>query len=266
MFRSTNGKPCASFGHLNQTNFPHSVSPHGVISISMRLLSCNHTPTGVAICAPAGVAASHIAVAADHNANEKLENLSMAPRVLGPGSEIPHLKARYCSGYGEHIAGALRRGRSRRHKAEPSQCGERLRTCFLHDRGAMVLDGAAADSKVRGDVLARVALQDQIHDLVLPRRQTRAAICEWPLTRRLACSLCSIRNGRHSFTKQGFGPRQSDTEPGFLQPVYRKLAFEVRDCAIDIVSSAEFGRMPVLSMGSVVAIGSFFLSLDANDG
>ena len=99
----------------------------------------------------------------------------------------------------------------------------------------MVLDCAPADPEVDGDVLAGVTVQDEFHDLVLPRRQSRAAICELPLTGALARSLCNIRNGRHAFEKQSFGPRQSASEPGFFQPVCRKLAFEARDCAIDVV-------------------------------
>jgi hypothetical protein len=147
-----------------------------------------------------------------------------------------HSEMRGCSRYREHVAGAIRRDRPRRHRPKSPQCGKRFRTRFLHDRGAMVLDCAPADSKIRGDVLAGMSFQDQIHDLVLPRRQIRPAIRELPLTCGLACSLCSIRNGRHSFEKQGLCPRQGASQSGFFEPVCGELAFEARDCPIDVVS------------------------------
>ena len=37
----------------------------------------------------------------------------------------------------------------------------------------MVLDRALADAKVRGDILAGVAGEDQVHDLALSRREAR---------------------------------------------------------------------------------------------
>ena len=40
----------------------------------------------------------------------------------------------------------------------------------------MVLDSAVADAEVCGDILARVAGEDQFHDLALSRREARDAI------------------------------------------------------------------------------------------
>ena len=40
----------------------------------------------------------------------------------------------------------------------------------------MGLDGALADAKIRGDILARVAGENQFHDLALSRRQTRDVV------------------------------------------------------------------------------------------
>ncbi|HLY91433.1 MAG TPA: hypothetical protein VKQ27_20795, partial [Acetobacteraceae bacterium] len=58
-------------------------------------------------------------------------------------------------------------------KRQPCQCRNRLRTGFLHDRGAMILDGALADAKVRGDILAGVSRKDERHDLMLTWRELR---------------------------------------------------------------------------------------------
>lgn len=160
----------------------------------------------------------------------------MAPWVLYPPSEMRALQARGCPRCGERRR-ATRRDRRRCHGSKPSQRGKRLRTRFLHDRSAVVLDRAPADSKVCGDVLAGVAVQNQIQNLVLSRCQTRTANCECPLTRRRACGLCSsVRNGRRSFAELGLSPGQGNSEPGFFLPVYRKLMFEARDCAIDVES------------------------------
>jgi hypothetical protein len=41
----------------------------------------------------------------------------------------------------------------------------------MHDCGAMVLDGASVDAEIRGDILARVAGEDQLHDLALAGRE-----------------------------------------------------------------------------------------------
>jgi hypothetical protein len=46
----------------------------------------------------------------------------------------------------------------------------------MHDRGAVVLDGALVDAKVRRDILVGVAGEDQLHDLALPRSEARDAI------------------------------------------------------------------------------------------
>src|SRR5271157_2726315 len=43
--------------------------------------------------------------------------------------------------------------------------------CFSANRGAMVFDGALADAEIGGDVLARVARDHEVHDLVLPLGQ-----------------------------------------------------------------------------------------------
>ena len=40
----------------------------------------------------------------------------------------------------------------------------------------MVLDGASVDAQIRGNILAGVAGEDQLHDLALPRCEARDAI------------------------------------------------------------------------------------------
>lgn len=42
----------------------------------------------------------------------------------------------------------------------------------------MVLDGALADPQVRSDILARMAIDNQFHDLTLSSRQTAHAIAK----------------------------------------------------------------------------------------
>jgi hypothetical protein len=64
-------------------------------------------------------------------------------------------------------------GRERQSGQRPN----RLRPCFLHDRGAMVLNGALAKMEIRGDILAGVPGKHQRHDLVLTRREPRDMIC-----------------------------------------------------------------------------------------
>ena len=45
----------------------------------------------------------------------------------------------------------------------------------------MVLDSALADAKIRCDILAGVASEDQLHDLALSRSETRDGIRRTPL-------------------------------------------------------------------------------------
>lgn len=83
----------------------------------------------------------------------------------------------------------------------------------------MIFDRAPADPEIGGDVLAGMSIENQFHDLVLPRRKIRAATCGLPLTRTPACRLCSVRNASHSFEKQSLCPRQGASQSGFLDPV-----------------------------------------------
>ena len=41
----------------------------------------------------------------------------------------------------------------------------------LHDRGTMILDGALADAKSRGDIVTWKTRKDQFHHLALSRRK-----------------------------------------------------------------------------------------------
>jgi hypothetical protein len=61
-------------------------------------------------------------------------------------------------------------------KRQASQRRKRRRACFLHDQGAMVLDSALANAKIRGDSLTVVTSEDEFHDLALPRTQNRDAV------------------------------------------------------------------------------------------
>ena len=62
---------------------------------------------------------------------------------------------------------------------------------LLHDAGAMVFDGPAADAKIGGDVLAGMTREDEIENLPLPGRETQkiAGRVRVPGRRRLAVSL-----------------------------------------------------------------------------
>src|SRR5271169_363217 len=51
-------------------------------------------------------------------------------------------------------------------KRQSGQGREGLRACLLHDRSAVVLDGALADAEIRSDILAGMAGENQIHDLM----------------------------------------------------------------------------------------------------
>jgi len=42
----------------------------------------------------------------------------------------------------------------------------------FHNRGTMILDNALANAKVRGDIFIKMASQNEIHDLMLPLRET----------------------------------------------------------------------------------------------
>ena len=54
-----------------------------------------------------------------------------------------------------------------RGERETDEGRDRLGSGLLHDGGAVDLDGALADAEIRGDVLAGMAGEHQIHDLAL---------------------------------------------------------------------------------------------------
>ena len=58
---------------------------------------------------------------------------------------------------------------------QPGQLRKTSRACLLHDHGAMVLDGALADAEIRGDILAVMAGEDELHDLAQARPKARDA-------------------------------------------------------------------------------------------
>ena len=56
-------------------------------------------------------------------------------------------------------------------KRQSGQGGKRRHACPFQDRRAVVLDGALADAEVGSNGLTRMAGQDRLHDLALPRRE-----------------------------------------------------------------------------------------------
>jgi hypothetical protein len=73
----------------------------------------------------------------------------------------------------------------------------------------MVFHGALADAKIRGDVLAGVAGENQLHDLTLPRCEARDAIRRIrPMTEELVHCLM-LTNQLVVLMAQGLFPRES---------------------------------------------------------
>ena len=59
---------------------------------------------------------------------------------------------------------------------QPGQFGKRPRARPFHDLGAMIFDGPLADVEIRSDVLAGMAGEDPLHDVMLPMGKTREAL------------------------------------------------------------------------------------------
>ena len=61
-------------------------------------------------------------------------------------------------------------------EGQPSQFGKRSRACPFHDLGAMTFDGALADAEIRGDILAGMAREHPVHDVMLPSGKASEAL------------------------------------------------------------------------------------------
>ncbi len=79
------------------------------------------------------------------------DRLGSAPRAIGPSI---------------HVCPVGRKPDARQHR-------ERFRSRFLHDGGAMILDCPLAYAQTPCDGLTPMAGKHQVHDLLLPRGQTR---------------------------------------------------------------------------------------------
>jgi hypothetical protein len=61
--------------------------------------------------------------------------------------------------------------------AKRANAGSDFEPVFLHDRGAMVLNSALADAKIRGNNFVRLACENRFHDLALSLTEASDLFC-----------------------------------------------------------------------------------------
>ena len=100
-------------------------------------------------------------------------------------------------------------------KGQSGQRRKRRRAGLLHDRSAMALDGALAEAKIRGDFFARLAREDQFHDLALPWRELRKTAAGIPLPAEQRLQIFLPVDQLFDATKQHHFSGKSLTQPRF---------------------------------------------------